>query len=97
MSNAIRLSGPCQAGTARIDEPWKRGAIDSGSFDCVFKSIAESSTDPNRGIDMSKLDERTGFALQTKDERGESRENKFTCFHDRVDQSCTGCKDERGE
>ena len=35
--------------------------------------------------------------LQTKDERGESRENKFTCFHDRADQSCTECNDERGE
>ena len=49
MFNAIRLSGPCQAETVRIDEPWKRGAIDSGSFDCVFKSIAESSTDPKSG------------------------------------------------
>ncbi|MBQ2559608.1 MAG: hypothetical protein IKN03_07655 [Fibrobacter sp.] len=49
MSNAIRLSGPCQAGTARIDEPWKRGAIDFRSSDNVIKSIAESSTDPKSG------------------------------------------------
>ena len=34
---------------------------------------------------------------KTKDERGESRDNKFTCYHDRADQSCTECKDERGE
>ena len=46
----------------------------------------------------SFLDERTLVnSLQTKDERGESRENKFTCFHDRADQSCTECNDERGE
>ena len=45
----------------------------------------------------SILDERTLVnSLQTKDERGESRENKFTCFHDRADQSCTECNDERG-
>ena len=49
MSNAIRLSGPCQAGTARINEPWERGAIDSRYFESVFKSIAESSTDPKSG------------------------------------------------
>ena len=49
MFNAKRLSGPCQAGTARINEPCERGAIDSGSSDCVFKSIAESSTDPKSG------------------------------------------------
>ena len=49
MSNAIRLSGPCQAGTVRIDEPWKRGAIDFRSSDNVIKSIAESSTDPKSG------------------------------------------------
>ena len=49
MSNAIRLKGPCQAGTARINEPWQRGAIDK---ECVFimnKSIAESSLDPKSG------------------------------------------------
>lgn len=49
MSNAIRLSGPCQAGTARINEPWERGAIDLRCSDGVFKSIAESSTDPKSG------------------------------------------------
>ena len=49
MFNAIRLSGPCQAGTARINEPWERGAIDSRYFESVFKSIAESSTDPKSG------------------------------------------------
>ena len=49
MFNAIRLSGPCQAGTARIDEPCERGAIDPRCFDSAFKSIAESSTDPKSG------------------------------------------------
>ena len=49
MFKAIRLSGPCQAGTARIDEPWKRGAIYFRCSDSVFKSIAESSTDPKSG------------------------------------------------
>ncbi len=49
MFKAIRLSGPCQAGTARIDEPWKRGAIDFRSSGSVVKSIAESSTDPKSG------------------------------------------------
>ena len=45
----------------------------------------------------SYIDDRTlASSLQTKDERGESRENKFTCFHDRADQSCTECNDERG-
>ena len=39
--------------------------------------------------------ERTGFALQTKDERGESRDNKFTCYHDRANQSCMESNDER--
>ena len=43
-----------------------------------------------------ELDERTpASGLQTKDERGESCENKFTCFHDRADQSCMKCKDEK--
>ncbi|MBR2091266.1 MAG: hypothetical protein IJ905_13155 [Fibrobacter sp.] len=49
MFNAIRLSGPCQAGTARINEPCERGAIDIKCSDCVIKSIAESSTDPKSG------------------------------------------------
>ena len=49
MFNAIRLSGPCQAGTARINEPWERGAIDFKCTDSVLKSIAESSTDPKSG------------------------------------------------
>ena len=49
MFNAIRLSGPCQAETARIDEPWKRGAIDTICSGSVVKSIAESSTDPKSG------------------------------------------------
>ena len=49
MSNAIRLKGPCQAGTARINEPWERGAIDTICSDSVIKSIAESSTDPKSG------------------------------------------------
>ena len=49
MFNAIRLSDPCQAGTARINEPCERGAIDIKCSDCVIKSIAESSTDPKSG------------------------------------------------
>ncbi len=41
-----------------------------------------------------KLDERR----KTKDERGESRENKFTCFHDRALLSdAEGVNDERSE
>ena len=48
MFNANRLKGPCQARTARINEPWKRGAID---YRCIFfnASIAESHTDPKSG------------------------------------------------
>ena len=49
MSNAIRLKGPCQAGAARINEPWQRGAIDMGCFSIMIKSIAESSLDPKSG------------------------------------------------
>ena len=45
----------------------------------------------------SILDERTLVnSLQTKDERGESRDNEFTCYHDRADQSCSESKDEMG-
>ena len=40
-----------------------------------------------------KIDERR----ETKDERGEGRASLFTCLNDRADQSCTECKDERGE
>ncbi|WP_173474823.1 hypothetical protein [Fibrobacter succinogenes] len=49
MCNAKRLSGPCQAGTARINEPWKRGAIDVNCSFMKNKSIAESSLDPKSG------------------------------------------------
>ena len=49
MSNAIRLKGPCQAGTARINEPWERGAIDMVCVSIMNKSIAESSFDPKSG------------------------------------------------
>ena len=48
MSNMMRLKDPCQARAARINEPWKRGAIDyRGNFFNV--SIAESHTDPKSG------------------------------------------------
>ena len=49
MSNAIRLSGPCQAGTARINEPWKRGAIDSESFVIMKKVDCGVVTRPEVG------------------------------------------------
>ena len=49
MSNLRRLKGPCQAGTARIDEPWERGAIDSRGNFFSLRSIAESHTDPKSG------------------------------------------------
>ncbi|WP_406537950.1 hypothetical protein [Fibrobacter sp.] len=49
MFSAIRLKGPCQAGTARINEPWKRGAIDKECVSIMKKSIAESSLDPKSG------------------------------------------------
>ena len=35
-------------------------------------------------FEWPSIDERTGKALQTRDERGESRDNKFTCWHDRA-------------
>ena len=49
MFNAIRLKGPYQARAARINEPWKRGAIDSECFVIMKKSIAELSLDPKSG------------------------------------------------
>ena len=48
MNDENRLKDPCQAKTARINEPWKRGAIDNKIF--VFnESIAESHKDPKSG------------------------------------------------
>jgi len=41
--------------------------------------------------------ENAASRLQTKDERGENRVDKLAYQHDRDDQSCTECKDERGE
>ena len=47
-------------------------------------------------FEWPSIDERTGKALQTRDERGESRDNKFTCWHDRALLSdAEGVKDER--
>ena len=47
-------------------------------------------------FEWPKSDKRTSKALQTRDERGESRDNKFTCWHDRALLSdAEGVKDER--
>ena len=47
-------------------------------------------------FEWPSIDERTGKALQTRDERGESRDNKFTCWHDRALLSdAEGVKDEK--
>jgi len=48
MNNENRLKDPCQAKTARINEPWKRGAIDYRSV-FFIESIAESHKDPKSG------------------------------------------------
>ncbi len=48
MFSMNRLKDPCQARATRIDESWKRGAIDA-VFSNMHKSIAESCVDPKSG------------------------------------------------
>ena len=49
MFDAIRLTDPCQAETARINEPLKRGAIGQSCIPCLKMAIAESSVDLKSG------------------------------------------------